>query len=129
MEDHAQLEQMLRSLRATQERLGEVQDRVSSAYGTARSRDNLVSCTVGPGGNITELHISPRAMDSYRADQLAGTIRDVITEANAQLHAYVAEQYRDVLGESFDPASLADPDAAAEAIRAMRDRLRRNSSQ
>lgn len=63
-------------------------------------------------------------MERYRADQLAATIREVIAEANAQLQAYVTEQYQEVLGGSFDPAAFADPDAAGEAIKRMRDRLR-----
>lgn len=63
-------------------------------------------------------------MERYDAGRLADTVREVIAEATAQLRAYVSEQYREILGETFDPEALADPDAAAEQIRRLRDHLR-----
>jgi DNA-binding protein YbaB len=125
MQDPAeQMEQILRSFKQTRERLTEARARAREAYGSARSRDHLIECTVGPDGQITNLTISPRAMEDYDAARLAATIQDVIAEANAQLRAYLAEQSREVFGESFDPEALAEPDAAMEAIKTMRDRLR-----
>jgi DNA-binding protein YbaB len=118
-----QLERMLRASRQTRERLAEMNAPGREAQGTGASEDGLVTCTVSAGAGITDLTINPRAMERYRSDQLAATIREVITEANAQLRTAVVEQYREVLGESFDPQALADPDAAAEAIKNVSARL------
>lgn len=124
MEFAEQMEQMLRSFRQIREGLAEAHARVKAVHGYARSRDHLITCSVGPGGYLSELIISPQAMERYDAATLAATIRDVVAEANAQLRAYVAAQYREVLGGSFDPDALSDPDAAMEAVKHMRDRLR-----
>lgn len=62
-------------------------------------------------------------MQRYSSQQLAAAVREVIAEANRRLGAAVAEQYRSLLGDSFDPQALADPDAAADAIKNMSMRL------
>lgn len=117
-----QMERMLRSFRQTREQLMQAQTRTREAQGWATSRDNLITCAVTSAG-ISDLTISPRALQRYDAPRLAATIREVIAEANAHLQAYAAEQYREVLGDSFDPQALTDPDAATEAIQNMRRRL------
>jgi DNA-binding protein YbaB len=118
-----QFERMLRASRRARERLAELNERGRDARGMGASDDGLVTCTVGAGEGITDLTISPRAMERYSSTQLADTIRAVIAEANDRLRAAVVEQYRDVLGDSFDPRALADPDAAADAIKNVSARL------
>lgn len=118
------IEQMLRSFRQTREKLSELNVRAREAQGWAASRDNLITCTVTSGGGISDLTISPRALERYDAATLAGTIRSVIAEANAQLQANIANQYQEVLGQSFDPQALADPEAAEAAVQDMARRLR-----
>ncbi len=118
------IEQMLRSFRQTRQKLSELNARAREAEGWAASRDNLITCTVTAGRGITDLTISPRAMERYDATTLADTIRAVIAEANARLQASIADQYQEVLGEGFDPHALADPEAAEAAVQDMARRLR-----
>lgn len=118
-----QMERMLRSSQAARERVAEVAERARETQASATSRDNLVTCTVSAGIGIVDLTISPRAMQRYSSQQLAAAVREVIAEANRRLGAAVAEQYRSLLGDSFDPQALADPDAAADAIKNMSMRL------
>src|SRR5690606_31893768 len=79
------IEQMLRSFRQTRQKLSELNARARETQGWAASRDNLITCTVPSGAGITDLTISPRALERYDAATLADTIRGVIAEANAQL--------------------------------------------
>jgi len=118
------IEQMLRSFRQTRQKLSELNARARETQGWAASRDNLITCTVTSGAGITDLTISPRALERYDAATLADTIRGVIAEANAQLQANLTDQYREVLGEGFDPHALADPEAAEAAVQDMARRLR-----
>lgn len=112
----AGLQRRLDEIRQTQERLRQLHEETSRAYGWAASADKLVSCTVTASEGLTDLHIDPSALRAYRAPDLAAAVVETVRAANEQLQSHLREQYQDVLGDTVSAESLLDPTVAEEEI-------------
>ncbi|MGH3681539.1 MAG: YbaB/EbfC family nucleoid-associated protein [Natronosporangium sp.] len=120
-----QLARLEHASRQARERLADAQHRAGQASARAISRDHLITVTVAVGTGLTDLTIDPRALQQYDARRLAATILATITEASTRLREIVTEQYREALGEEFDPVGLlGDPATIIETVARMAGRLR-----
>lgn len=99
------MEESLRELRSTQQRLAQASANLESATAEAVSKDRMVSATVNARGEIAELRFHTDKYRSMAPAELASAVKDVVERARRD----VAQQVSDAMG------GLAPGDSAARA--------------
>jgi len=102
----ARVEQMMGELRRMTTELPDLQKKMKSLTATATSDDGLISATVGPRGQLTELEIDPNIYRRPNSELLAQTIVATVRQAVDQL---ISE--RNKMLERFSPADLSPTEA------------------
>ncbi len=109
------LAELLEQYQQARTDLQTVQDRVRAATATVKSSKGMVTVTVGPQGDITELTFNTRGYRTMAPAELS----TVLTETIAKARAEVAEQMRGAItpflpaGASFDDLTQGKVDWAA----------------
>ena len=88
--------------------LGELQQTLAALQVTAESPDGLVRATVGPRGQLVDLHIDHRSYRTVDADELAfaivATVRAAVADTTEQVRKLVGDHLpADSDGSAFLP--------------------------
>lgn len=79
--------------------------KVAASSATVTSDDHAVTVTVGPGGSLTELRLSDRAM-RYNGPALGRQIVEVIEQATAELTAALEQEIANVPGAGSNLSTI-----------------------
>jgi DNA-binding protein YbaB len=105
--DHrAQVEELLADYRRSREQLSTVHRKLATLQASATSEDGLVTVTVGPQGQLTELIIVESAYRKLRPHELAATIVSLTGKAAAKVSRTAGETIAPVLPPDTDPEAL-----------------------
>jgi DNA-binding protein YbaB len=105
--DHrAQVDELLADYRRSREQLSDVQRKLATLQASATSDDDLVTVTVGPQGQLTELVIVDSAYRRLRPHELASTIVKLTAKAAAKVSRAAGETIAPVLPPDTDPEAL-----------------------
>ena len=100
----AQLEQLASEYARIRTEMQEVQEKVRATTATVKSDNGMLTVTVGPQGDITDLKVNNRDYRKMAPAELANVLTATIARARAAVH----EQMRGILtpfmpnGASFD---------------------------
>ncbi|UQU64321.1 YbaB/EbfC family nucleoid-associated protein [Couchioplanes caeruleus] len=106
------IEQWQQSMAQRAEQAQTLAQRTSALTATARSRDDLVTVTVGPEGQLTQLHLDERT----RRQSAAATARAIMEALQAA---------KDALVMKFEAATAETVGADSETGRMLNESLRR----
>jgi DNA-binding protein YbaB len=105
--DHrAQVEDLLADYRRSRDQLASVHQRLASISESATSPDGLVTATVGPNGELTDLTIADAAYRQLRPADLAKVILATTSAAADRVAKLATEVILPVLPADTDPAAL-----------------------
>lgn len=99
-----QLQQLVAEYQQAREQMRSIQDKMRSTSATVKSDKGMLTITVGPQGDITELKFNNRDYRTMAPPELAKVVTDTLARAKAAVH----EQMREVMtpfmpsGTSFD---------------------------
>jgi DNA-binding protein YbaB len=112
------IEKLVRVSEEHSARVKEMQERAAELKGSAESKDRRIKVTCTTTGGVTDIEIDPRAMRMPAAD-FAETLKQLIHEANADLHRRLSDLMAETYGEAANPMALAkDQEAVQERIKA-----------
>ncbi|MEV5573076.1 YbaB/EbfC family nucleoid-associated protein [Spirillospora sp. NPDC052269] len=83
------LENLTKDAQEKLERYAEMRQQIAAMRGTAHSADGNVTVTVAPGGAITDINLSERAL-RQSASQLSATLMSTISAASADVSRRMA---------------------------------------
>lgn len=123
-----QLGDVMAALDEHRRKLAEVRDELAARSCTVRSRDRMLSVTVGAGGRMAGMQFHTSAYAGMAPAQLARVVTETVQQAQAQLAGEVAaamEPYRGV-GKALRESMVGgtDADAALAPVYAARDEMR-----
>lgn len=99
------LENLTKDAEEKLERYGEMRQQIAAMRSTAQSADGYVSVTVAPGGAITAIDLSERAM-RQSAQQLSATLMSTISAASADVSRRMAEAVAPLAPAGMDIEAL-----------------------
>lgn len=123
------VDKLLRLAEEYERRAEEAQERAAELRGEAASEGGRVRVTTTVADGVSDIHIDPRAM-RMSADELAGLLKTLIRDANADLHEKMRDVFTEMYGEENNPLNIRDKgdamkkqveDAAAVFNRTMDD--------
>ncbi|MFC4911925.1 YbaB/EbfC family nucleoid-associated protein [Actinomadura gamaensis] len=101
------LENLTKDAKEKLERYAEMREQLASMRSTAQSADGNVTVTVAPGGAITDIHLSERAMRQSAA-QLSATLMSTITAASADASRRMAAVVAPLAPAGMDVQALVE---------------------
>ncbi|TDE36146.1 YbaB/EbfC family DNA-binding protein [Nonomuraea mesophila] len=104
------LEQLVQEVNQQTEQLKQMQDKMRDLSATSRSKDGMVSVTVGPQGEVRTIDLDPRVYRKLSPSELSASIVEQIGKAAGQVRGDMKE-----LMEPFVPGLPTD-DLFGEAM-------------
>ncbi len=105
--DYAErIEQTLRTFQDVRDRIARANEETRTQTVEVSTRDGQIRVTVGAGGAVTDLYISPRAQRDLDNVSLAAAIVSTIEAGHSALRVATTGRYREIFGPQFDPAKL-----------------------
>ncbi|MET8869998.1 YbaB/EbfC family nucleoid-associated protein [Nonomuraea sp. NPDC004580] len=93
------LEQLVKEVNQQTEQLKQAQEKMRDLTATAKSRDGMVTVTVGPRGDVQAIEFDPRVYRKLSPSELSDSIMAQIKDATRQVSGDMRE-----LMEPFTPA-------------------------
>jgi DNA-binding protein YbaB len=107
------LEQLVKEVNQQAEQLKQAQEKMRDLTATAKSRDGMVTVTVGPRGDVQAIELDPRVYRKLSPSELSDSIMAQIKDATRQVSGELRE-----LMEPFTPTlpfeDLFGPEAGAD---------------
>ncbi|MEV1173000.1 YbaB/EbfC family nucleoid-associated protein [Nonomuraea sp. NPDC049784] len=85
------LEQLVQEVNRQTEQLKKMQEKVRELSATARSKDGMVTVTVGPRGEVRTIELDPRVYRKLSPSELSASIVDQIGRATRQVSGDMKE--------------------------------------
>ncbi|WP_433441052.1 YbaB/EbfC family nucleoid-associated protein [Nonomuraea sp. CA-141351] len=85
------LEQLVQEVNQQTEQLKMMQEKVRELSATARSKDGMVTVTVGPRGEVRTIELDPRVYRRLSPSELSASIVDQIGRATRQVSGDMKE--------------------------------------
>ncbi|MCP2335985.1 YbaB/EbfC family nucleoid-associated protein [Actinomadura rupiterrae] len=101
------LENLTKDAKEKLERYAEMREQVAAMRSTAQSADGNVTVTVAPGGAITDINLSERAM-RQSAQQLSATLMSTIAAASADVSRRMAAAVAPLAPAGMDVQALVE---------------------
>jgi len=98
----SQLDETLAELNKQREELQRVEDDLSKRTASVRSKDRMVTATVGVGGELSKLEFHDERYRSMPKAELAAAIVKIVSEAQRQLQSEINEAIRPHLGDTAE---------------------------
>ncbi|MDA3627906.1 YbaB/EbfC family nucleoid-associated protein [Saccharopolyspora oryzae] len=98
----AQLDQAMREITETQQRMQELEEELRARSATARSKDRMVSATVDSSGGLSKLEFHDERYRSMAKAELADAIVKVVGQARADMTAQVNAAVEPHMGEAAE---------------------------
>jgi DNA-binding protein YbaB len=93
-----QLDQAMAALREQQAKIGQTQQELRQASFSVRSKDRMVTATVGAQGELRDLKFHSDEYRSMARAELSAALVEVVAAAREQAAAKVAETFQPFLG-------------------------------
>ncbi|MEV4115790.1 YbaB/EbfC family nucleoid-associated protein [Nonomuraea sp. NPDC049695] len=109
------LEQLVQEVNQQTEQLKKMQEKVGELSATARSKDGMVTVTVGPRGEVRTIDFDPRVYRKLSPSELSAVIVEQIARATGEVSAGMKElmepfvpdlPFEDLFGEGTNFASF-----------------------
>ncbi|TDC02309.1 YbaB/EbfC family DNA-binding protein [Nonomuraea longispora] len=85
------LEQLVQEVNQQTEQLKQMQEKVRDLSATSRSKDGMVSVTVGPRGDVRTIDLDPRVYRKLSPSELSASIVEQIGKAARQVRGDMKE--------------------------------------